>query len=164
MGDQPEPAVTSERTRSGCSVASVEAVGIFDTRQTLRANGQRYCASERNPWAYTHPGMNLLELVAMTEKLAATREEGLETLVKVMGPEVWPLPWYLRGFKQVGYWEELPDDPVAPLVIVDARWSEDVDPKLTDSHVPSMYGLRPGIILLLYSDENTWNTYLENIP
>ena len=112
--------------------------------------------------------MPLLELAGFVEKLAETREGPDKLVVKVMAPEVWPLPWYFRGIPQTGYWEALPDDPkAAPIpdvVITDARWAEDLESQLGDGYIPSMYGLRPGILLILYTEETLFNTYLENIP
>lgn len=73
--------------------------------QAALANGT-YAADWRNPYVYAQTSPDLLKLVRRVEALAEVAPEGGRMLVKVMAPEsdYWPLPWYLRNLKQVGWW------------------------------------------------------------
>ncbi len=83
-------------------------------------------------------------------------------LIKVMAPEgdYWPLPWYLREFKKVGWWDHVPDDPFAPVMVV----SSSLQPELAETKTHLMVGyyqLRPQVLLGLYVEESLWRAWLE---
>lgn len=41
---------------------------------------------------------------------------GVKMPIDIVAPEYWPLPWYLREYKNVGYWRHMIDTH-APAVI-----------------------------------------------
>ena len=43
--------------------------------------------------------------------------------------DYWPLPWYFRKFDRVGWWNELPEDSFAPLMVVSAKLHANLDEK-----------------------------------
>ena len=59
--------------------------------------------------------------------------QGRQMLVKVMVPDsdYWPLPRYLRNLKQIGWWDQMPTDPFAPVMIVAAKRDASLDEKKT---------------------------------
>jgi predicted membrane-bound mannosyltransferase len=78
-----------------------------------------YCDSAKTPYVYSQTLPDALRLVATVEALARVSPQGYGTVVEVMSPEsYWPLPWYLRRFQNVGYWDKIPDQPPAPIMIV----------------------------------------------
>ena len=89
--------------------------------QAWQAN-TTYAADRCNPYVYAQTSPDLLNLVRKVEALAQIHPEGNQMLVKVMAPDgdYWPLPWYLRNLKKVGWWEQMPADPYAPVMIVSA--------------------------------------------
>ncbi|HEY0550623.1 MAG TPA: flippase activity-associated protein Agl23, partial [Verrucomicrobiae bacterium] len=82
-----------------------------------------YAADRRNPYVYAQTAPGLLELLQRAEGLARVAPAGYETVIKVIAPEndYWPLPWYLRRFKNLGWYDQLPTDPFAPIIIVSSR-------------------------------------------
>ncbi len=118
-----------------------------------------------NPYAYSQTSPDVLELTAQVEALARANPLGHEMIVKVMAPEsgYWPLPWYLRDFPKVGWWNEVPADPNAAVMIVSTKLRANLD---TDkSHIMvQMYALRPDAFLELYVETNLWNNYLRTRP
>ena len=82
-------------------------------------------------------------------------------LIKVVADDCWPLPWYLRRRERVGYWEDMPDNPDAAVVIVERALAEDVDARLTGSYRTYHYGLRPGTSLVVYVEETLWQAFVE---
>ncbi len=86
-------------------------------------------------------------------------------LVKAMAPDgdFWPLPWYLRNLKQIGWWEEVPPDPFAPVMIVAAKLQAGLDEKKTHVMV-GYFQLRPQVFLELYVDLTLWQDWLAKHP
>lgn len=132
--------------------------------QAVLANGP-YAADRRNPYVYAQTSPDLLNLVRQVEALAQVHPQGRQMLVKVMASsgDYWPLPWYLRNLKQVGWWDQVSADPYAPMMIVSAQFHAGLDEKQT--HVMVRYfELRPQVFLELYVDLNLWRAYLAKNP
>ena len=90
--------------------------------QAWRANFV-FASDRRNPYVYAQTVPDLLNLVKKVEGLAQVAPAGYDTVVKVIAPgsDYWPLPWYLRRFHHIGWFDKLPADPFAPVVIVAAK-------------------------------------------
>jgi len=132
--------------------------------QAVLANG-RYAADWRNPYVYAQTSPDLLRLVRQVQALAKVHSQGPQMLVKVMAhdSDYWPLPWYLRNLKQVGWWGRIPEDPYAPVMIVSANFHAALDEKRT--HVMAGYfELRPRVFLELYVELGLWKAYLASNP
>jgi uncharacterized protein (TIGR03663 family) len=132
--------------------------------QAALANGP-YAADPRNPYVYAQTSPDLLKLVRQVQALAHVHPQGQAMLVKVMAPDgdYWPLPWYLRNLRQKGWWDQVPADPFAPVMIVSAQFHAALDEKGT--HVMAgFYQLRPGVFLELYVELGLWQAYLARNP
>jgi len=132
--------------------------------QTVLANGP-YAADWRNPYVYAQTSPDLLKLVRQVEALAQVHPQGNRMLVKVMAPEsdYWPLPWYLRSLKQVGWWDQVPADPYAPVMIASAQLKANLDEKQTHVMV-GYFQLRPRVFLELYVERGLWQDCLARNP
>lgn len=86
-------------------------------------------------------------------------------LMKVMVPEsdYWPLPWYLRSFHHVGWWDSLPPDPYAPVMIVSSKFEARLDNSKTHLMV-GYFELRPQVFFELYVELGLWRAYLAKHP
>jgi uncharacterized protein (TIGR03663 family) len=122
-------------------------------------------ADQRNPYVFAHTSPDVLNLVAKLNLLAKASPEGTNTLVKVISAEsdYWPLPWYLRAFKQVGWWDAMPPDPYAPVMIVSSKFEARLDDKKTHLMV-GYFQLRPQTFLELYVQLDLWRAYLAQNP
>ncbi len=126
-----------------------------------------YAADRRNPYVYAQTVPDLLLLVQRAEGLARVAPAGYETVVKIIALEgdYWPLPWYLRRFKHLGWYDTLPDDPFGPIVVVasklDARLDEKSDKKWI---MAGLSELRPGKFFELYVELELWKKYVETLP
>ncbi len=120
-----------------------------------------FAADQRNPYVYAQTSPDILNLVSRINALAAVSPQGAQTVIKVMAPEgdFWPLPWYLRRFKQVGWWDNVPSNPFAPLMIVSAKFQANLDEKKTHL-MPGVFALRPQILFELYVELDLWKAYL----
>lgn len=126
-----------------------------------------YATDRRNPYVYAQTLPDILELVQRTEGLAGVAPGGYETGVKLIAPDsdYWPLPWYLRRFKHVGWYEKLPDDPFAPIVVVSSKLDARLDEKSGRKWIMvGMSELRPGIFYESYVELELWKKYVETLP
>ena len=124
-----------------------------------------FASSPRNPYVYAQTLPDAMGLVEQVKALAGVQGAKTNLLVKVMAPEgdYWPLPWYLREFTQIGWWEKLPPDPYAPVMIVAAGFHAGLDENKTHQ-MPSYYEFRPGVFFELYVATNLWRGYIEHRP
>jgi uncharacterized protein (TIGR03663 family) len=150
--------------------------------QSYRLN-YRFYTDPRNPYVYAHPTSNLLDFAAMAERLARVSPQGHDTVIKVIAfDNYWPLPWYLRRFNpdRVGWYRgEVPEDPNAPIIVLAALAQDFRDEARTAGEVTldrleaaiekqlrgpynrqAKYGLRPGVLLALYVQEDLWQAFL----
>ena len=124
-------------------------------------------ADRRNPYVYAQTGPDILNLVEMVRGLAQVDPAGNQMLVKVMAPDsdYWPLPWYLRQLRQVGWWGSLPADPFAPVMIVGASWRAALDDNSDKAWLMvRIVELRPKVFLELYVNASLWEKYLATRP
>jgi uncharacterized protein (TIGR03663 family) len=105
-------------------------------------------ADAKNPLAYAHTVEDLLRLPPRLEEW--TKEQNLaRPLIAVVAADPWPLPWYLRKFQRVGFWQPGQDPGQADLYITSPEAAEKLGDKLKD-RLPEFFGVRPEVIVLLW--------------
>jgi uncharacterized protein (TIGR03663 family) len=148
----------------------VMAAGIFAFTLQLSWQAWRasfvYPADQRNPYAYAQTVPDLLQLMQRIEGIARVAPTGYETVVKIVAPdnEYWPMPWYLRRFKHLGWYDRLPDDPFAPIVVVSSKLDARLDDKSDRKWIMAgISELRPGNFFELYVELELWKKYVETL-
>ncbi|MFZ5494894.1 MAG: flippase activity-associated protein Agl23 [Verrucomicrobiota bacterium] len=126
------------------AIALAVLVVLFQGEQ-VRLTSFLRSADERNPYAYVHTSPDVLKLRPLA---VAAQTEG--RTVRIISEEIWPLPWYLRGLSQVGYWTSVPDDCDGALVIASAGLAEQVRSRLHGNYETGFVGLRPGFTLVVF--------------
>jgi len=105
-------------------------------------------ADEKNPYAYSHTGEDLLGLAPRLDALA--RENNLpQPRIAVVAADAWPLPWYLRKFSRVGFWQPGQETGPADFWITSTDLDEPLKARLQDFR-PEFFGVRPGVLILLW--------------
>lgn len=128
------------------------------------ANHHRVYANDvRNPHVYAHPVSDVLKLTGYLEQLTAVHPDGRRLLVKVMVSNCWPLPWYLRDYPQVGYWETVPDNPDADVIIASTSLQEALEARQRGDYEVSTYGLRRDEVLLVYVSESLRDAFVRSL-
>ncbi len=126
----------------------------------------RYFAARANPYAYAQTATDILRLADTIERISRIESTGSKMLIKVMAPEhdYWPLPWYLRKFESVGWWDKIPDDPFAPVMVVSANLNALFDEK-TDKRwfMVGLFELRPAVFFELYVHDDLWQRYIATL-
>jgi len=134
----------------------------------LNLGVQSYCASyvfpadPRNPYVYAHTSPDLLNLAARIKDLANVAPEHRELRVNVIAPgsDYWPLPWYLRGFPGTGYWDEIPPDQNAQVIITAPDYEERIESLLDGEYMKEYFGLRPDVRLTVYIRQPLWDAFI----
>ncbi|MBR4614894.1 MAG: hypothetical protein IKO55_04755, partial [Kiritimatiellae bacterium] len=130
------------------------AVGYWHGMQSVRA-AFRYPADPRNPYVYAHTGGDCLRLVKEIERCAA-KTNGFDTPIAfgVQPSDTWPLPWYLRKYRNVGYWtnaQEIPSQLSPTLLVVGADQGDVAAARFGEGKESSFYGVRPGALVILFT-------------
>ncbi|MHC4426784.1 MAG: glycosyltransferase family 39 protein, partial [Planctomycetota bacterium] len=142
------------------------------TWQAYQSN-YRFYADSRNPYVYAHPTTEVFTILQKIEEYADVHEEGRDMQIQVICPEddYWPLPWYLRSFSNVKWWDKVVDDvPSAPLIIASDKVQKALANKLytlTPLEERQMYlylfdqpyymWLRPEVKLLGFVRKDLWD-------
>ncbi len=128
-----------------CAFAAV--LMLHDTRQRVFLHP----ADEANPYAYAHTSEDLLGLPAEIEQLA--RQNAIAgPRIAVIAADPWPLPWYLRHDPQVGFWQPGQQAGDADFYITSTDAAELYHDRLKNFR-PEFFGIRPGVLILLWSPE-----------
>jgi len=145
------------------TVAAFSGVLAHLAWQAWRA-GDEFAADRRNPYVYAQTLPDALRLVERVESLARIHPDGDDMPVKVIMPvSEWPLPWYLRELKRVGWWAQPPEDVLAPVIISDVSLGLALDEKTGHRWLMAgMFELRPGVFLELYVELGLWKQLIES--
>jgi len=109
---------------------------------------------DRYVYPYVQTSRGFLNLVAEINYLAAARG-GMQTPVAVMTPDYWPLPWYLRDYRNVAYFgKAAPTD--FPIVVGSLSQIVELQHLFAGRYqLEGWYPLRPGVDLVLYVANQT---------
>jgi uncharacterized protein (TIGR03663 family) len=126
----------------------VIATGI-SLYQAIDLNFYHYDDDSR-AYVYAHTTRDFLSLVNEIYSIAAGQPAGNDIGIVVMSPEHWPLPWYLRNYKDAGFYGKVVDTS-EPILIVHETQIAEVELKMGARYrVISSHELRPGNRLYLY--------------
>ena len=80
----------------------------------------KFDSSTTNPYVYAHPTRDVFKIQKKMNELAEISPKGYDMLIQIIIPQrdYWPLPWYLRKFTHIGYWEGMPDSKKAADVYI----------------------------------------------
>ena len=135
----------------------------------------KFYDDSRNPYVYAHTTSEVFEIVRRVEEYADASKDGRDIPVQVIcpGSDYWPLPWYLRSFSSVAWWNEVIEKvPSAPLIICSDKLEAALANKLytlTPFEERQMYmylfdkpyyvWLRPQVKLLGFVRKDLWDSY-----
>ena len=108
-------------------------------------------------YVYAHTRRGLLVMLDEVDRIGKRLKTGEDTGVAIVSPDYWPLPWYFRNYKRIGYYQQIvPTNE--PLIIGSTAEAEQLKStfgsryQLVNSGLneDGSYPLRPGVDLLLY--------------
>lgn len=108
-------------------------------------------ADETNPYAYAHTTDDILGLPTEIEDMA--RRNGIaHPRISVIAADPWPLPWYLRHFENVGFWQPGQQVPEADFYVTSTDAANQYSAQLSNFR-PDFFGVRPNVLILLWFPE-----------
>ncbi len=127
-----------------CLAAWVAVSIAHDTRQRVFTHP----ADESNPYAYAQTSEGLLDLPGEVTEVA--RQNALASpRIAVIAADPWPLPWYLRRFSQVGFWQPGQQVGAADSYITSTEAADQYSNRLQNLR-PEFFELRPGVLIVLW--------------
>ena len=137
--------------------------------QSYRASYQAF-TDPRNPYVYAQPVPDAENLGRWAADIARYSPQGQDTVVKVIWVDdyYWPLPWYLRMFKNIrhldGFYHDA-SDPEAPVVFASPEFEDALTKKLDKTHVMAkFFGIRFGVFAQAWVRMDVWERYLKLRP
>ena len=131
----------------GCAVLGL--LIAHDTRQRVFV----FPADEKNPYAYAHTTEDVLDLPVRIESAARQRRIA-SPRIAVVAADAWPLPWYLRKFSHVGFWQPNQETGDADFFITTTDVSGALAERLKNFR-PEFFGVRPNVLLVLWTPPET---------
>ncbi len=112
---------------------------------------------DRYVYVYAHTRREMLAMLDQIDRIAKRLRTGDDTGVAIVSPDYWPLPWYFRNYKRVGYYQQIVPT-TEPIIIGSMAQQEQLKSTFGDRYQlvnsglndDGSYPLRPGVDLLLY--------------
>ncbi len=138
-------------------IATLALLISWQFTQSRRASF-RFASDMRNPYAYVPTSRDVERMETWLNELTEDAPALNSMPVAVVGESYWPLPWYLRGFDQVGYYDALPVDAVRqPLILLVSAGEEPDTARLDNTHVFFPRGLRHEVLVTVAIRRDIWN-------
>ncbi|HEX8127833.1 MAG TPA: hypothetical protein VF527_01945, partial [Pyrinomonadaceae bacterium] len=142
---------TSAQLYRGAAFVLLGVSLIVAAIQTVNLNYVHY-DDDRYIYVYAHTKREYLDLIAEVERIAERAGTKYETAINVAAPEYWPMPWYLRDYKRVGYQSRVIQTTTDAIIITSAAQSAEMQ-AMNGAHYQRIgtYPMRPGVVLNLYA-------------
>ena len=134
------------------AVVAALAVGAY---QVYELNFVHY-DDDQYAYVYAHTRRDLLQMLEEIDRISNRLGTGTDTGIAMVSPDYWPLPWYLRDYKRVGYYQKIVPT-TEPIIIASTAQADQLKLAYDDRYVlvssgksDGSFALRPGVDLLLY--------------
>src|SRR5206468_12918718 len=108
----------------------------------------KFAASNYNPYVYGHTSNDIYTFTRRMAEIAQVAPKGEKTYVQVVTADCWPIPFYLRSFTKVGYWQSPPAELNGDVIVGSQEvWDRLNIEGATRKYRASSFGLRPGVVL-----------------
>lgn len=130
-------------------LAVLAAALIFCTYQMVQLNFRHY-DDDQYVYPYAHTVRGIFPLIERINRFADDTRMGKQMTINVASPDYWPLPWYLKDYKHVGYAGRISVNDER-LVIGSEAQEFELENLLGERYRRvDAYPLRPGVTLVLY--------------
>lgn len=154
-----EEMVSTFEPTKGLTAVDIKWKPFIPGFQTIDLNFLNYDNDNRYyVYVYAHTRRETLKLVDEINKLAQRTHQGADTGITIVSPDYWPLPWYLRDYKRVGYHGHMTPSN-EPIIVAKQDQATEVQTTFGDryqqvqsgSNLAGSFPLRPGVDLLLFT-------------
>lgn len=126
----------------------------FSFYQSIMLNFINY-DDERCELVYVQTKRDIYNLLDMTKKIADIC--GKDVQINILAQSYWPLPWYLREYKDARFWGRDIQNPNAPIVLVDKEGEEGFKKGLNGAYEIKRFVLRPGVWIAAYIQQGLYD-------
>ncbi|NUO08579.1 MAG: TIGR03663 family protein [Candidatus Brocadia sp.] len=127
----------------------------FSCYQSVMLNFHNY-DDERQELVYVQTKRDIYNFLDRLESF--TNMRGKDMSIDIVSRDYWPLPWYLRDYKNAKFWGHVIDNPHAPVIVVDQKGEADLKKKLKGDFKKERFVLRPGVWLTAYIQQSLFET------
>ncbi len=127
----------------------------FFCYQSILLNFKNY-DDERYELVYVQTKRDIYNLLDRLESLSNTCGKNMS--INIVSREYWPLPWYLREYKNAKFWGNVINNPDAPVIIVDKNGEKELQKKLKGDYKKERFVLRPGVWLSVYIQQGLYES------
>lgn len=113
-------------------------IGSFHLIYQAVLLNNRFASDLSNPYVYAHTTEDIYRIKAKIDSMSVFHPDGKNMYIEVIcpGSDYWPLPWYLRDYPNVGYWDSVHlYDKLAEIIIA--------KPKVESMLLKKMYEIPP---------------------
>ena len=125
----------------------------FSCYQSIMLNFKNY-DDERYELVYVQTKRDVYNLLDRLKSLS--NKCGQNMTINIVSREYWPLPWYLKEYKNAKFWGSVIDNPNAPVIIVDKNGETELKKKLKGDYKKERFVLRPGVWLSAYIQQGLY--------
>ena len=137
---------------------------IYQTQQSIAAS-QHFENDARLPYSYVPTNRDLVSLESWLFQLSEMTPAIKDQTIVVIGHAYWPLPWYLRMFNRIAYWDQPEVKMIdAPIVFTIPDSNQASNALICDSHVAFPRGLRNNVSMTLHLRKDLWTEWINNQP
>lgn len=147
--------------------------GLFHLTWQAYQSNYTFSSDQRNPYVYAYSTTDLFQIAERVEQITRIHPAGYSMHIEVICPndDYWPLPWYLRRFTSVGWYDKVDDSaPIAPLIIASPAVEAALSRKLYETgpqgrknlYVPlfdTYLELRPGVEITGFVTKDLWDKF-----
>jgi uncharacterized protein (TIGR03663 family) len=115
-----------------------------------------------NPYAYSQPGLDVRRIGERAGQIAAVSPDGPDMpILVIFADNYWPLPYYLRSMRRVGYFDRLPDRLDQPaMIIAHPNLGDRIDEMIAADYQHEHYGLRRYVPLEVRIRRDLWTAFM----
>lgn len=115
---------------------------------------------DREDLVYVQTQRDIYNLIDTIDLLAKTA--GNDMTISVVSKSYWPLPWYLRDYKNAKFWGFITANPNAPIILVDKKHKKELEEKLKGKYETKRFVLRPSVWVLAYIQKGLYDAVYGN--
>ncbi len=152
-------------------LALVLTAGVIHLMTQSYLSNHKYYSDPSNPYVYAHTTNDIFSIAERIHDIANVHPDGKNMYINVISPEndYWPLPWYLRSFPNIGWWNKVDMNvETAPVIIASPSVESDILKKIYELPPPGKRNLyvpllddytelRPTIELRGYVRKDLWD-------
>ncbi len=156
-------AVTQKRYIGGLAIVLIAAIVL--ARLSYFTSFVAY-ADPHNPYVYAATATDVVNVVKRIDDLAKYAPIGNQLVIKVFAQDnyYWPLPWYLRRYPNVGFYNHTPrskEEALADVTMCDAVLDDEMTALLGDADLMNgINEVRNEVFYDTFIKMDVWTSYL----